>query len=85
MNIPDGVKTPDIYADGEYWDIKNYKKSLTFKSRFKIIRYSIEPNLDQANNFVIDLNNKDCDLTNNEANLQINKVFKDLKKYKKLF
>ncbi|MDD7630309.1 MAG: hypothetical protein PUJ60_04625 [bacterium] len=35
VNIPDGVKTPDIYAEGEYWDIKNYKKSLTSKSEFQ--------------------------------------------------
>lgn len=84
VNIPEGVKTPDIYAEGEYWDIKNYKKSLTSKSRFKKIRHSIEPNLDQANNFVIDLNNKDCDLTNNGAILQINKVFKDFEKVQKI-
>lgn len=75
VNIPEGVKTPDIYAEGEYWDIKNYNKALTSKSRFKKIRHSIEPNLDQANNFIIDLNNNDCDLTNNEAILQINKDF----------
>ena len=54
MNIPDGVKIPNIYADGEYWDIKDYKKTLTSKSKFKKIRHSIEPNLDQVNYFVID-------------------------------
>ena len=57
---------------------------MTSKSRFKKIRHSIEPNLDQANNFVIDLNNKDCDLTNNGAILQINKVFKDFEKVQKI-
>ena len=30
------------------------------------------------------MNNKDCDLTNNEANLQINKVFKDFEKVQKI-
>ena len=56
VNIPDGVKTPDIYAEGEYWDIKNYKKSLTSKSEFQKVWHSIDKGLNQANNFVVDLN-----------------------------
>lgn len=80
VNIPDGVKTPDIYADGEYWDIKNYKKSLTSKSRFQKIWHSIDKGLNQANNFVVDLNNKDCNITNHEALKQINKAYRNFEK-----
>lgn len=80
VNIPDGVKTPDICAEGEYWDIKNYKKSLTSKSEFQKVWHSIDKGLNQANNFVVDLNNKDCNITNYETLKQINKAYRNFEK-----
>lgn len=80
---PDNVRTPDlkriINDDFEYWDIKNIGKSETANSNKKKISRAFEESIGQTHNVVIDLNRKDCDLTNEEALNQIALAFKNPK------
>ena len=73
----DGISTPDIrrICDTlEYWDIKNIYKSKTLNSRKSKLKHRITK---QCNNFVFDINNDMCDLTNEEAIEQIAKIYFD--------
>lgn len=47
---------------------------------FKKFGISIDKGLNQANNFAVDLNNKDCNITNYEALKQINKAYRNFEK-----
>lgn len=73
INEPSGIRTPDIQNmyTKEYWDIKGIHKSKTEKSKAKKISRAFDEAKNQTTNIVIDLNRKDCDLTNEEALQQI--------------
>lgn len=75
-----GERTPDIrnkLEDLEYWDIKGIHKAETENSRKNKISHAISEAKGQTVNVVIDLNRKDCNLTNEEALKQIDYVFKN--------
>ena len=70
----DGVSTPDIrriQKDLEYYDIKNIYAAKTENSRINKIRHAIDDGKKQTTNFIIDLNNTDCNITNKEAVKQL--------------
>ena len=74
----DGISTPDIrriQGGIEYWDIKNIYMAKTDNSKNNKIRHAIDDGKKQAVNFVIDLNNIDCNITNKEAIKQLKIVF----------
>lgn len=79
INIPEKVKCPDLQNLSskmlEYWDIKGIYESKTQRSKKNKISHAINEAKGQANNIVLDLNRKGCDLTNEEALSQLKKVF----------
>ena len=79
----DRVSTPDIkrLQDNEYYDIKNIYGSESKNSRKEKLLHRVSK---QCNNFVFDITNKECDLSNQEAIEQIihiynKEVFKHVK------
>lgn len=73
----DGISTPDIrriQGGIEYWDIKNIYMAKTDNSKKSKLKHRITK---QCNNFIFDLNNKECDLSNDEALEQINRIYDD--------
>ena len=80
IEIPESIRTPDIKRiinnKFEYWDIKNIGKSNTLKSKSRKISHAFDEAMNQAENIIIDINRKDCDLNNFEADSQILKILK---------
>ena len=78
INIPEGIRCPDIRNRSsdvlEYWDIKGIYKSITINSRNNKISHAINSARGQAKNIIIDINNKDCELDNEEVIKQIKNV-----------
>lgn len=60
----------------EYWEIKNIYKSENLNSRKSKIKHKITK---QCNNFIFDLRNNSCDLTNLEALNQVKQVYNDVR------
>ena len=79
INHPDGIKTPDIInlssKEIEYWDIKNIKEAISTNSKKNKIRHIIESGKGQTTNFIIDINNYNCNLTNEDVLKQINAIY----------
>lgn len=75
INIPENVRCPDFQNLSsnvlEYWNIKGIYKSESIKSRVKKISRAFDEAKGQAQNIVIDLNRKECDLSNMEALSQL--------------
>lgn len=72
-----GVSTPDIRRicnKLEYWDIKNIYGSKSDNSKKSKLKHRISK---QCNNFVLDITNDECDLTNDEAIKQIIDIYSD--------
>ena len=80
VDYPLGIKTPDIkvvFKDHfEYWEIKNIGYSETANSRSKKVSHIFDKALNQSDNIIIDINKKECDLTNQELTQQILIVLK---------
>ena len=81
INMPNGIRTPDIRNlssnEIEYWDIKNIKKVLSINSRKNKIKHVIESGKGQTINFILNVNNKNCNLTNKEIINQIDKIYQN--------
>ena len=78
INEPDNISTPDlkryINKSYEYWEIKTLKKSKSEKSKKYKIKHKLSK---QCKDFVFDLNDIECDLTNYETIQQIKEVYRD--------
>ncbi len=74
----ENVSTPDakyinknIFNGSKYFEIKSPKKSLNENSKLKKIYRQLDEAKNQSNNVIISLLRDECDLSNEEANLQI--------------
>lgn len=73
INVPEGIKCPDIRINKkEYWEIKNIYASKTINSHSKKLSHRITK---QCNNFIFDISNDSCSLSNHEAMQQIYGIF----------
>ena len=74
----DGVSTPDIRRicdELEYWDIKNIYGAKTDNSRKSKLKHRISK---QCSNFIFDITNCQCNLTNEESIEQVKNIYCDL-------
>lgn len=79
INKPDGIKTPDIRVNGsEYWEIKNIYEAETEKSKKSKLIHRVTK---QCNNFIFDISNEKCNLTNEEGIEQVKKIYNDSRYY----
>ena len=80
----DRVTTPDakysnkkLFDMAKYFDIKSPKRSENLNSKNKKISRQFDEAKKQANNIIISLLRDNCDLTNNDAIIQIEKCLKN--------
>lgn len=68
VNIPWGIKIPDYFWNGEYWDLKAIEGSSK-----RAIDNVIKHNKNQCNNFIIDCTK--CSIPDNEIFNQTTSIF----------